>query len=417
MTRPSTLAAFAHRNFRLFWSGQLVSLVGTWMQTVAQGWLVLTLTDDPLALGIAATCQFLPVLLFGLFGGLIADALPKRATLVATQFVSLLLAAVLGVLVATKTVEVWHVYLLAVGLGLVTAVDMPVRQAFVIEMVGREHVANAVALNSAVFNGARIIGPAAAGLLIGAAGMAACFFLNAASYLAVLVAYLLMRSAELRPAPRMALAGTVRGVLAQLGEGLRYVRRTPSIRLVLLTLGIVATAGMNFSVLIPVYARDVLGGDAGTFGFLMAATGAGSLLSALWIASGLRPSARLVVVGAAALGCALAAVSFVQEFALALPLMVVVGWSVIAMAASTNTMVQLTVPDELRGRVVSIYTTIFAGSTPIGGLIAGSIAGALGVGAALLAGGAVALATAALAATRLSSLPSGGVRPASQGVG
>ena len=418
MSRPSAVAAFGHRNFRLFWSGQLVSLVGTWMQTVAQSWLVLTLTGDPLALGITAACQFTPVLLFGLFGGVIADALPKRRTLVVTQAVSLILALVLGVLVITRAVEVWHVYLLAVGLGLVNAVDMPVRQSFVVEMVGREDVANAVALNSAVFNGARIVGPAVAGLLIGAAGIAACFFLNALSYVAVLAAYALMRAGELRPAVRIAMAHTVHGVLGQLGEGLRYARRTPVIRLALLTLGIVAVAGMNSSVLMPVYARDVLGGDARTFGFLMAASGIGSLSSALLIAGGLRPSLKLVVLGATALGTALVALSLVHVTVVALPLMMVLGWSVIAMAATTNTLIQTTVPDELRGRVLSIFTTVFAGSTPIGGLIAGSIAALAGVGAALFVGGAVALGTAGVAVTRLRTMPSGGgVRPASQGAG
>ena len=412
-------ASLAHRNFRLFFAGQLVSLVGTWMQTVAQGWLVLTLTNDPLALGVVTACQFLPVLCFGLFGGVIADALPKRPTLIVTQIVALVLAFTLGTLVVADLVEVWMVYLLAIGLGFVNAVEMPVRQSFVVEMVGRADVANAIALNSATFNGARVVGPAVAGLVIGAVGIAACFFLNAASFLAVLVAYLLMRDSELLAGPRLAVAHTVRGVAAQLSEGLGYVRQTPMIRLAIVTLGVVATAGMNFSVLVPVYARDVLGGDATTYGFLMAATGVGSLTCALMIAAGLRPTLRLLVTGAAVLGTALMALAAIQTEAIALPVMLVLGWAVIAIAATTNTLIQMTVPDLLRGRVMSIYTTIFAGSSPIGGVIAGTIAAAAGVAAALMVGGAVAIGAAAVAGVRIRTLPSGqgGPRAASQGVG
>ena len=412
-------ASLAHRNFRLFFSGQLVSLVGTWMQTVAQGWLVLTLTNDPLALGIVTACQFLPVLVFGLFGGLIADALPKRPTLVVTQVVAMTLALTLGLLTFTDSVQVWMVYLLAIGLGFVNAVEMPVRQSFVVEMVGRADVANAVALNSAVFNGARVVGPAVAGLVIGVVGIAACFFLNAASFLAVLIAYLLMRDSELLAAPRMAVAHTVRGVAEQVGEGVAYVRRTATVRLAIVTLGVVATAGMNFSVLVPVYARDTLGGDATTYGFLMAATGVGSLACALMIAAGLRPTLRLLVFGAAVLGASLVTLSAVQSVFVALPVMLLLGWAVIAIAATTNTIIQMTVPDRLRGRVMSIYTTVFAGSSPIGGLIAGAIAAAAGVAAALFVGGAVAVGTAAVAGIRVRAMPSGqgGPRAASLEVG
>ena len=411
-------ASLAHRNFRLFFGGQLVSLVGTWMQTVAQGWLVLTLTNDPLALGIVTACQFLPVLAFGLFGGVIADALPKRPTLMVTQVVALALALTLGILVVADLVQVWMVYLLALGLGFVNAVEMPVRQSFVVEMVGRADVANAVALNSAVFNGARVVGPAVAGLVIGAVGIAACFFLNAASFLAALVAYLLMRDSELLAAPRIAVARSARGVAAQISEGLRYVRETPTIRLALVTLGIVATAGMNFSVLVPVYARDVLGGDAATYGFLMAATGVGSLSCALMIAAGLRPTLALLVAGAAVLGLSLVALAAIRTELVALPVMLLLGWAVIAIAATTNTIIQMIVPDHLRGRVMSIYTTVFAGSSPIGGLIAGAIAAAAGVAAALLVGGAVAISAAAVAGLRVRAMPSGqgGPRAASQGI-
>jgi MFS family permease len=411
-------ASLAHRNFRLFFGGQLVSLVGTWMQTVAQGWLVLTLTDDPVALGIVTACQFLPVLVFGLFGGVIADALPKRPTLIVTQVVALALALTLGLLTVTETVQVWMVYLLALGLGFVNAIEMPVRQSFVVEMVGRADVANAVALNSATFNLARVVGPAVAGLVIGVVGIAACFFLNAASFLALLVAYVLMHDSELLAAPRIAVASSARGMAKQIGEGLRYVRETPTIRLAIVTLGVVATAGMNFSVLVPVYARDVLGGDATTYGFLMAATGIGSLACALMIAAGLRPTLRLLVTGAAVLGASLVVLAVAESAIIALPVMLVLGWAVIAIAATTNTLIQMTVPDRLRGRVMSVYTTVFAGSSPIGGLIAGAIAAAAGVAAALFVGGVVAVGAAAVAGVRVRAMPSGqgGPRAASEGI-
>jgi MFS family permease len=412
-------ASFAHRNFRLFFTGQLVSLVGTWMQTVAQGWLVLTLTDDPFALGVVTACQFLPVLLFGLFGGVIADALPKRQTLIVTQIVALVLALTLGILVVTAQVQVWMIYLLAIGLGFVNAVEMPVRQSFVVEMVGRPDVANAIALNSATFNLARVVGPAVAGLIIGLVGIAACFFLNAASFLAVLVAYLLMRDSDLLPSPRIAVPNSVSAITTQLAEGLGYVRRTPMVRLAIVTLGIVATAGMNFSVLVPVYAKDTLGGNATTYGFLMAATGVGSLSCALMIAGGLRPTLRLLVGGAAVLGASLVALALIKNELVALPVMLLLGWSVIAIAATTNTLIQMTVPDRLRGRVMSIYTTVFAGSSPIGGLFAGAIAAAAGVAAALAVGGVVAIGAAVVAGVRARAIPSsqGGPRAASQGIG
>ena len=418
MTR-SIGASLAHRNFRLFFAGQLVSLVGTWMQTVAQGWLVLTLTDDPFALGVVTACQFLPVLLFGLFGGVIADALPKRQTLIVTQIVALILALTLGILVVTNLVQVWMIYLLAIVLGFVNAVEMPVRQSFVVEMVGRPDVANAIALNSATFNLARIVGPAVAGLVIGLVGIAACFFLNASSFLAVLVAYLLMRDSELLPSPRIAVPRSVSAIATQLSEGLGYVRRTPTVRLAIVTLGVVATAGMNFSVLVPVYAKDTLGGNATTYGFLMAATGVGSLTCALMIAGGMRPTLRLLVGGAAVLGTSLITLALIKNELVALPVMLLLGWSVIAIAATTNTLIQMTVPDRLRGRVMSIYTTVFAGSSPIGGLIAGAIAAAAGVAAALAVGGAVSIGAAALAGVRVRAMPSsqGGPRAASQGIG
>ena len=286
---PRGLAAFRHHNFRLFWMGQLVSLSGTWMQQVAQGWLVLELTNDPLALGIVAAAQFMPVLIFGLFGGITADAIAKRGRLVVTQVISSVLALILGLLVVTGTVEPWHVYVLALMLGIVNAFDMPTRQSFVVDMVGREDVGNAVALNAAVFNGTRIIGPAIAGVLILLIGTGPLFLVNAFTYQAVVISLLLMRPAELVAGERALVQRNMRSVIDRLSEGLRYVRSTPDIMLAIAVLGVVAMFALNFQVLMPVDARDVVGGGAETLGLLLAASGVGSLLGALMIAFGPRP--------------------------------------------------------------------------------------------------------------------------------
>ncbi len=394
---PRGLRALSHRNFRLYWSGQLVSFIGTWMAGVAQGWLVLELTNDPLALALVATCQFAPALLLGLFGGVIADVLPKRRTFIILQALSLAQALVLGLLVGTGTVQTWHVYALALTLGVIGAVEMPVRQSFAVEMVGREDVANAIALNSAVFNGARIIGPALAGILIGIAGLAASFYINAASYLAAMIALVLLREEELRTPPTARFERSFAGVAEQLREGLSYVRHTPAVLLPISVLGFVSTFGMNFQVTVPVLARNVLAGGPDTYGFLMAAAGVGSLLGALAIAFRGRPTLRLVVVGAAVFGAALILLALSRVFALSIVLMVVLGWAVIAIAATANTVIQLTVPDVLRGRVMSVYTTVFAGSTPVGALFAGTLATLGGVSVALFVGGALTLLTAAAA--------------------
>jgi len=379
--------AFGHRNYRLFFGGQAVSLVGTWMQTVAQAWLVLQLTRDPFWLGLLAAVQFLPVLVLGLFGGLIADALPKRKTLIATQTVQMLLAFVLFGLTVTGAVQVWHILVLATLLGVTNAVDMPTRQSFTVEMVGRGDVANAVALNSAMFNGARIVGPAVAGLAIGAFGMAIAFLLNGLSFLAVIVAYAVMREDDLRSPAHYSRPSTVAEVGRTLAEGLGYVRRTEVVLMATVVVGVVSTFGMNFSVMVPALANNVLHTDPIGFGFLMAATGVGSLVAALLIAFSGRPRTAVIGIGAVVLGIGLLASAAVGSFALALPAMALVGFGAIGMAATANTTIQLAVPDELRGRVVSVYTTVFVGSTPVGGLVIGSIASRYGVDVSLAVGG------------------------------
>jgi MFS family permease len=379
--------AFRHRNYRLFFSGQLVSLVGTWMQTVAQAWLVLQLTGDPFLLGLVAAMQFLPVMVLGLFGGLIADALPKRPTLIVTQIVQMILAFVLFGLTATGRVEVWQIIILALLLGATNAVDMPTRQSFVVEMVGRSDVANAVALNSAVFNTARIVGPAVAGLTIGAFDISIAFLINGLSFLAVIVAYAMMRDEELASPPVLSRPHSVREVGRTLAEGIRYVRRTDLVLLATVIVGMVSLFGMNFGVIIPALAHDVLHTDATGFGFLMAASGIGSLVAALSIAFSGRSTPAFIAAGAFLLGIAEIAAAMIHVYPLALIAMAVVGFGAIGMAATANTVIQLAVPNELRGRVMSVYTTVFVGSSPLGGLLMGWIASRFGVEVSLAVGG------------------------------
>ncbi len=391
--------AFKHRNYRLFFGGQLVSLVGTWMQQVAQAWLVLQLTHDPLILGLTTALTFLPVLVLGLFGGILADALPKRRTLMVTQAVQMTLAFVLFGLVVTDTVQVWHILVLASLLGITNAVDMPTRQAFTVEMVGRDDVANAVALNSAIFNGARIIGPAIAGLTIGFFGgdVSVAFLVNGFSFLAVIIAYAFMREEDLHSPPVMARPRSVAEVRSSLAEGLRYVRRTELVLLATVTVGVASTFGFNFGVMIPTLADQVLHTDATGYGFLMTATGIGSLIAALGIAFSGRSRPLIIPLGALVLGAGLAAAALIQGFALALVAMLFVGLGAIAMAATANTTIQLAVPDALRGRVISVYTTVFVGSTPLGALAMGWIASTYGVPASFAVAGIGCLVTGAIA--------------------
>jgi MFS family permease len=385
--------ALGHRNYQLYFGGQLVSLVGTWMMTVAQSWLVLTLTGDPFILGLVAAAQFTPVLILGLFGGVIADALPKRRTLVITQGSAAILSSVMAVLVFTNVVQVWHVFVVALLLGIRNSVDMPTRQAFAVEMVGREDIGNAVALNSAMFNGARVIGPALAGLAIGAFGVGLAFLIDAVSYLAVIGALLAMDESTLHTRPGLARPENARDVRDNLREGLRYVRSTPIVLLAMAVIGLVSTFGMNFSVIIPPLTQLVLHSDALGYGILMAAMGVGSLIAALAIAFSGRTGPIVIGAGALLLGGAEVLLGISHVFALSLVAMLFAGVGAISMAATCNTVIQLTVPDRLRGRVMSVYTTVFAGSTPIGGPLMGGIASAFGPAISIAIGGVLSGAT------------------------
>ena len=406
ITAPGWRGPFRHRNYRLFWGGQLVSLAGTWMQSIAQAWLITELTPDPVWLGVVAAAQFTPVLILGLFGGVIADVLPKRQMLIATQAALMGLAALQALLVATGAMTIPLLMLLAVLLGSVNAIDMPVRQSFFSEMVPVDEVGRAVAFNSAMFNGARVIGPAIGGVLIGVIGVAGCFAVNALSFLAVLIALLLMREVELHPAPRGARPRSVRAVATSLAEGLRYVRNTPIIALCVFVIGVISGVAMNFNVIIPPLARLTLQIGAPGLGALMAAVGFGSLTGALTVAALREPRRSMIVIGGALLGifsvAAGAAASSTGSLAVPLTALALfgAGFGAISMAATANASIQTTTPPALRGRVMSVYTTVFAGSTPIGGLATGAVVAALGATGALGVAGALAVAAAAYAAYR-----------------
>ena len=361
------------------------------MQGIAQSWLVLTLTDSAVQLGLVNACQFGPTLLLGLPAGVVADRVPKRRLLLTTQAVAWLVASLLALSVATGNVALWHIYAAALGLGLVNAFDMPARQAFAVELVGKADLPNAVALNSALFNTTRIVGPAIAGLLLAQVGAAVCFVINAASYAPVVAGLALMHT-RVAPAPDDGHASP----LDRLREGLAYVRATPAVALPIALVGVVATFGMNFNVWVPLLARRDFAAGAAGFGVLMSAMGVGSLLGVLVLAfKGRKPRRRLMLAtgllfGLFEIGLAFAAAVPIP-FLAALPIMAAVGWMMSTTMATANTLVQTTAPDELRGRVMSIYMTVFAGTLPIGSLLAGASATALGTPASVAIGGVIVL--------------------------
>ena len=393
--------ALRHRNFRLFFAGQLVSMTGTNMQTVAQGWLVGTLVGWDQAvvyIGLVGIVATLPVMVLSLFGGVIADVWPKRRTLVATQATAGILALVLAGLTWFDVVAVWQVFVLAFLLGLVNALDMPTRQAFVMEMVGPEDIANAVALNSAVMNGARIVGPAVAGVLIGLLGTSLCFALNGLSFGAVIVGLLAMRERELIAAPRLAVPRSLAAVGANLGEGLHYAWNTPLVRLVLVTVGLVNIFGLNFfNIMLPVIAAGTLKAGASGFGFLSASLGLGALVAALAVASMQRPRIRVLFAGCLIVGAMEFVLAVTASYPVALVAVFFIGVGLIASSSSGNSLIQVTVPGPLRGRVMSLWTTVVVGSSPVGNVLTGAVGGVLGIPAALIMAGSTVLAADAAA--------------------
>lgn len=370
-----TFSSLKVYNYRIFWLGQLVSLCGTWMQTTAQAWLVLKLTNSPTALGTVTMLQFLPIMVLTLFGGVLADRLPKRTVIMCTQSIAAVQALVLAFLVLTNTVQLWQIYLLALVLGLVNAFDNPTRQAFVVEMVGRERLQNAVALNSSLFNSARVIGPAIGGVLISAVGIGQAFLWNGISFLPVIVGLFLMRPREFYAVPK-----PERGnVFRQLAEGVRYALDTREVFLILVMVGVLGTFGYNFSTILPLIARYVVHSGALGLGLLTSAVGVGSLAAALGIASARRTSLTVLFVAAAIFSVLLVLVGLSPWLPLTLGLLIVLGVSSIVFSSSANTRLQLTAPGRLRGRVMSLYFLLFAGTTPIGSMLIGVLAARVGV--------------------------------------
>ncbi len=376
--RQGTFAALSFRNFRLFWWGQVVSVTGTFMQSTAQQWLVLTLAPhNPMALGITGALQFGPSLVVGPFAGGIIDRYPRRTILYITQISQGILAAVLWLLTLSGVVQLWHVFLLALLLGLFTAIDNPTRQAFVSEMVPTSHLLNAISLNSVQFNVARIVGPAVAGGLIALLGIPLMFLLNAVSFIAVIIGLWLMRASELYITPRN--RDATRGLRA-MSDGVRFIWADRDVRITFLLITVVGTLGFNFNVLLPLLAYDTLHAGPQEFGLLTSALGAGALAGALLLARrGGRPTHIILVSTAAIFGVMEALAGQTSSLVVTLIFIALTGAMMSTFSASANTTVQLSAPPEMRGRVMSVYTTIFIGSTPIGNLATSSIAAAWGV--------------------------------------
>ena len=380
--------ALRHRNFQLFFGGQLISLIGTWMQTVALSWLVYKLTGSGLLLGSVGFASQIPVFLVAPLGGIAADRGNRHRIVIATQTASMILAFVLAALTLTHTVRVPHIFVLAVLLGVVNAFDIPGRQSFLVDMVGKDDLMNAIALNSSTFNGARVIGPAVAGVLVARLGEGWCFFANGVSYIAVIVGLMLM---DVHAPAR---TSTKTPPLEHLIEGFQFVQRTTPIRALLLLLGLVSAVGMPYTVLMPIFADKILhqGGqefasligshDLGAvrLGILMAAAGVGALLGALTLAmrSGVKGLGTWVTVCCAGFGVSLILFSFSKFFWLSVVLLLPVGYFIMLQMASSNTLIQVMVPDELRGRVMAVYSMMFMGLAPLGALMGGALSDRLG---------------------------------------
>jgi MFS family permease len=373
MPNTERFSALSFRDFRLFWFGQLISLSGTWMQSVAQGWLVYSLTKSPFYLGMVAAANALPILLFTLIGGVIADRFPKRNLLLITQGLSVIPALLLGTLTGLGIATVWHVALLAFFLGSINAIDIPTRQSFLAEMVGKGHIVNAIALNSAAFNGARIIGPMIAGLTISYLGIPACFFLNAVSFLAVIAALAKMRiKGEIKIGSK--------GILTELMEGIAFLKQNREIIHVILLITVFSLVGLPYISLLPVFAAEVFHRGAKGLGFLVSASGMGALTAALLIAArgDIKNKTRFMSFASLCFSIALFIFSFSNIFAVSLVTIMFGGWGMVSYLAAANSYIQVSVPDELRGRVMSVYSFVFLGTVPIGNAIMGVVADSVG---------------------------------------
>ncbi len=388
------LGALAHRNFRLFFIGQGISLVGTWMQNVGEGWLILTLTNSPFYVGLTAALSSLGVLLFSLYAGVIADRTDKRRFIIFMQLAFMIEAFTVAILVWTHVVVVWQVLLLATILGIASAFDIPMRQSFVVEMVGKEDLMNAIALNSSLFNGARVIGPAIAGFLIGAVGIAWCYFLNGVSYIAVIAGLLLMRLPP-RPLP----LGTT-SAWTGFREVLTYLRSDQRVRTLMVLTAMLSVFGFPYIAMMPVFARDVLHRGAAGYGALTSSIGIGAVIGALGVAltSGrIRRRGRLMLMGGTAFGVLLILFAASRALALSMVLLALAGCAMIVNNSIGNTLLQTSAPDHLRGRIMGFYSFVFVGMAPLGAFLFGVVAEHVGVPTTLAAGGAIVAITVALA--------------------
>jgi len=380
------LGALAHRNFRLFFIGQGISLVGTWMQNVGEGWLILTLTNSPFYVGLTAALSSLGVLLFSLYAGVIADRVDKRRFIIFMQLAFMIEAFTVSILVWTHVVAVWQVLVLATTLGLASAFDIPMRQSFIVEMVGKDDLMNAIALNSSLFNGARVIGPAIAGLLIGAVGIAWCYFLNGVSYIAVIAGLLLMKLPnDPRPAKTASAWTGFREVLA-------YLRGDRKLRVLMILTATISVFGFPYIAMMPVFARDVLHRGASGYGALTSSIGIGAVVGALAIAlasSRIQHRGRLMLVGGTAFGLLLILFSASRSLSLSMLLLGLTGCAMIVNNSITNTLLQTSAPDHLRGRIMGFYSFVFVGMAPFGAFLFGLVAEHVGVPATLAAGGAI----------------------------
>ena len=397
---PTVLRALKHRNFQLFFSGQLLSLIGTWMQNVAQSWLVYRLTGSSLLLGTVGFAGQIPMFLLAPIGGAVADRHSRQRIVIATQALAMVLALTLAALTLMGHVQVWQIIVLAVLLGIVNAFDIPARQAFIVQMVGKQDLLNAIALNSSMFNSARVIGPAVAGILVASVGEGWCFLVNGISYIAVIAGLLMMRI-EPRPV-REAHSSAVTELL----EGLRFVRSAMPVRVLLMLLGLVSLIGMPYTILMPIFADRILHGGARGLGLLMGATGLGAVMGALTLAArtGVKGLGRLVAWSCAGFGVCLVLFAFSRWFWVSVLILIPLGYCQMLEMACSNTLIQTMVPDHLRGRVMALYSMMFMGMAPFGALGAGSIADQIGAPLTVAIGGVACLAGAFFYRLRLPAL-------------
>ena len=387
-----TFRALRHRNFRLYWTGQLVSLIGTWMQSVAQGWLMHRLTSSAFMLGLLGFMQFLPVLLLSLWAGVIVDSMDKRKLLLVTQWAFLVQAALLAAAVSTGVVKPWMVLALAFVFGTINALDLPVRQSFIVDLAGKDDLSNAIALNSTAFNTARVVGPAIAGILLATVGESGCFWLNALSYVAVIASISRMDLAA-KPGIRF----DARRAVEAMADGIRYAKSVRPLRSLLTLLGLTAGLGFQYMILLPVYVREILNVDAKAYGLLVSAFGLGSLIAAGWMTRNHDRWAlrRNIFIGLATAAIGLGIFAWSRTLPLSLAMGFLAGFGLILYVATTNILLQISTEDRYRGRIMSLYTLMFVGTAPIGALVSGSIAQRFGapvatsVSALVLLGGAL----------------------------